>query len=453
MSDYQSHGQLHDGFARIKVIGVGGGGSNAIDRMVDTISGVELITVNTDEQALSRSHAPMRLRIGERLTKGLGSGGQPVVGQKAAEETYEELQSLLRGADMVFIAAGMGGGTGTGAAPVIASIAQDMGALTVGVVTKPFRFEGSHRMRTAEQGIEQLRPMVDTLIVIPNERLLAMANRSTTMVQAFHMADSVLQHAIQGIADLVTQPGIVNVDFADIKSVMASAGSALMAIGTGHGDNRMLDAMNAAISSPLLEVSIDGARGVLLNVTGGEDVTLVELYEAATELNGMVSPDANIIWGHTIDPNLAQGQVKVTLIATGFDAIRPEHARSTTGARIQPLSNSGAQPQQRPTAAGTRPGTGAASPQAPRQQPASILPAPPTASSRTTGQRPAVPQPVQPQSPPVRPMQPPPQPRADQGRRPPMPARPPSGGQPPVDPNDAEVMDIPPFLRNRRQQQ
>jgi len=445
MSDYQSHRQHHDGFARIKVIGVGGGGSNAIDRMVDTTSGVELITVNTDEQALSRSLAPTRLRIGERLTKGLGSGGLPVVGQKAAEETYEELQAVLRGADMVFIAAGMGGGTGTGAAPVIAGIAQDMGALTVGVVTKPFRFEGNHRMRTADQGIEQMRPMVDTLIVIPNERLLALANRSTTMVQAFQMADSVLQHAIQGIADLVTQPGLVNVDFADIRSVMASTGSALMAIGMGHGDNRMIDAMNAAISSPLLEVSIDGARGVLLSVTGGEDITLIELDEAAKELSAMVSPDANLIWGHTIDPNLPQGQVKVTLIATGFDPIRTEQVRAAASARMQPLSGSGVQPPQRPAASGTRPGVPAA--QAPRLQqptpPASTPPARPTGPQRSVVPQPA---PV-----PVRPTQTPVPQRDDQGRRP-APTRPQSGGQPPSDVNENDI-DIPSFLRNRRLQQ
>jgi len=323
MSDHQSHGQLHDAVACVKIVGVGSGGSHVIDRMVDSISGVELITVNTDEQALSRSVAPTRIRIGARLTKGQSSGGHPVVGREAADEAYEELQAVLRGADMVFIVAGMGAGTGTGAAPVIAGIARGMGALTVGVVTKPFPFEGEHRMRVAEQGIEQLRPMVDSLIVIPSARLLAMDNSIITMVQAFQMADNVLQQAIQEIADLVTKPGIVNADFADITSVMASAGSALVAIGVGQGDNRMLDALNAALSSPLLEVSIDGARGVLLNVTGGEDVTLTELDELANELSAMVSPDANIIWNHTIDPELSQGQVKITLIATGCD-----HSRS-----------------------------------------------------------------------------------------------------------------------------
>jgi cell division protein FtsZ len=416
--------------------------------MVDSISGVELITVNTDEQALSRSAAPTRIRIGERLTKGLGSGGQPVVGQKAAEETYEELQAVLRGADMVFIAAGMGGGTGTGAAPVIASIAQDMGVLTVGVVTKPFPFEGTHRMRTAEQGIDQLRPMVDTLIVIPNARLLAMANRNTTMVQAFQMADGVLQHAIQGIADLVTKPGIVNVDFADIKSVMASAGSALMAIGLGQGDNRMLDAMNAAISSPLLEVSIDGARGVLLNVTGGEDVTLMELDEAANELNTMVSPDANIIWGHTIDPDLPQGQVKITLIATGFDNIRSEQA-TRLGASVRAPSNVTQRPAS-PPAVRLTPAGGTPI----RQQPPVQAPQ----RTTTTPQSPVPPRQTSPLGQPTRGTQPPQPTRGTQppqptrGTQPPQPTRGTQQSQAPADPNDAEMLDIPAFLRQRRPQ-
>jgi cell division protein FtsZ len=328
MIDYASLSQAAENFAVIKVVGVGGGGSNAVDRMVDEgVTGVEFITINTDAQALLHSRAPTRIRIGDKLTKGLGSGGNPVIGQKAAEETTEEIYEALKGADMVFITAGMGGGTGTGASPVIASIAQDLGMLTVGVVTKPFSFEGNHRRKTAEQGIEQLRPMVDTLIVIPNDRLLQMASKNTSMLQAFQMADNVLRQGIQGISDLITQRGLINVDFADVKTIMARQGSALMALGIGSGDNRMVDAVNEAIASPLLEVSIDGAKGVLFNVTGGEDLGILEVYEAADIVAKAVDPDANIIFGAVIDPTFPPGQVKITLIATGFDASRPAEAR------------------------------------------------------------------------------------------------------------------------------
>src|SRR5262245_38669452 len=316
-------------FAQIKVVGAGGGGSNAVDRMVeDGVQGVEFITVNTDAQALMHSRADVRIRIGDKLTKGLGSGGNPVLGQKAAEETSEEIQDALKGADMVFITAGMGGGTGTGASPVIASIAQDLGMLTVGVVTRPFTFEGNHRRKMADQGIEQLKPMVDTLIIIPNDRLLQTASKNTSMLQAFQMADNVLRQGIQGISDLITQRGLINVDFADVKTIMAQAGSALMAIGTGTGDNRMVDAVNEAIASPLLEVSIDGAKGVLLNVAGGEDLGILEVYEAADIIAKGVDPDAQIIFGAVIDPSFPAGMVKVTLIATGFDTTRPNVQRS-----------------------------------------------------------------------------------------------------------------------------
>ncbi len=342
MIDYASLSQAAENFAVIKVVGVGGGGSNAVDRMVDEgVTGVEFITINTDAQALLHSRAPTRIRIGDKLTKGLGSGGNPVIGQKAAEETTEEIYEALKGADMVFITAGMGGGTGTGASPVIASIAQDLGMLTVGVVTKPFSFEGNHRRKTAEQGIEQLRPMVDTLIVIPNDRLLQMASKNTSMLQAFQMADNVLRQGIQGISDLITQRGLINVDFADVKTIMARQGSALMALGIGSGDNRMVDAVNEAIASPLLEVSIDGAKGVLFNVTGGEDLGILEVYEAADIVAKAVDPDANIIFGAVIDPTFPPGQVKITLIATGFDASRPAEARKR-------IYMSGAQ-QQQPT--------------------------------------------------------------------------------------------------------
>jgi cell division protein FtsZ len=329
-------------------VGCGGGGSNAVDRMVaDGVQGVEFITVNTDAQALMHSQADVRIRIGDKLTKGLGSGGNPVIGQKAAEETTEEIYEALKGADMVFITAGMGGGTGTGAAPVIASIAQDLGLLTVGVVTRPFTFEGNHRRKMAEQGIEQLKPMVDTLIIIPNDRLLQTASKNTSMLQAFQMADNVLRQGIQGISDLITQRGLINVDFADVKTIMAQQGSALMAIGNGSGDRRLVDAVNEAIASPLLEVSIDGAKGVLINVVGGEDLGILEVYEAADIIAKAVDPDAQIIFGAVIDPNFPAGQVKLTLIATGFDTTRPNVQR----ARAYPpaVANAGhqqpAQPQ------------------------------------------------------------------------------------------------------------
>jgi cell division protein FtsZ len=361
MTDFSGLNQGLEPGAVIKVVGVGGGGSNAVDRMVaDGVQGVDFITVNTDWQALMHSKADIRVRIGDKLTKGLGSGGNPVIGQKAAEETTEEVYDNLKGSDMVFITAGMGGGTGTGAAPVIASIAQDLGMLTVGVVTKPFTFEGSHRRKTAEQGIEQLRPMVDTLIVIPNDRLLQTASKNTSMLQAFQMADNVLRQGIQGISDLITQRGLINVDFADVKTIMARQGSALMAIGVGSGDNRMVDAVNEAIASPLLEVSVDGAKGVLFNVTGGEDLGILEVYEAAEIVAKAVDPDANIIFGAVVDPNYPPGQVKITLIATGFDMSRPSDPRKRVfvpGVQ-QPAQQQAQQPQ--PVAA---------QPQQPAQQP------------------------------------------------------------------------------------
>lgn len=336
-----------ENFAQIKVVGIGGGGCNAIDRMIsEGIEGMDFIAVNTDAQALLHSLAPVRVRIGDKLTRGLGSGGNPVIGQKAAEENQEDLYEQLKGADMVFVTGGMGGGTGTGASPVIAGIAHDLGALTVGVVTRPFSFEGSYRRKTAEQGIEQLRPVVDTLIVIPNDRLLQTASKNTTMIQAFQIADSVLRDGIQGISDLITQRGLINVDFADVKAIMSQAGSALMAVGVGNGDNRMVDAVNQAIASPLLEVSIDGAKGVLFNVTGGEDMGILEVYEAADIVAKAVDPEANIIVGATIDPNFPQGQVKITLIATGFDLSRPSSVQRT---RSHPSTTTyGNAPQQQP---------------------------------------------------------------------------------------------------------
>ncbi len=361
MVDHNNNGFALNDFAQIKVVGVGGGGSNAIDRMIaDGVQGVEFITVNTDAQALVHSLAPVRIRIGDKLTRGLGSGGNPVIGQKAAEENQEELYEQLKGSDMVFVAAGMGGGTGTGASPVIAGVAHDLGALTVGVVTKPFTFEGNHRRKVAEQGIEQLRPVVDTLIIIPNDRLLQTASKNTSFIQAFQMADNVLRQGIQGISDLVTQRGLINVDFADVKTIMAQQGSALMAIGMGHGDSRMVDAINQAIASPLLEVSIDGAKGVLFNVTGGEDLGILEVYEAADILYKAVDPDANIIIGAVIDPTYPAGEVKVTLIATGFDMNKStvQRTRSYPGVvshptpaqqqQVQPQQPVPVQPQRQP---------------------------------------------------------------------------------------------------------
>ena len=339
--DYEN---LANGHAQIKVIGAGGGGSNAVDRMIQMgVQGVEFIGVNTDAQALIHSRAPIRIQIGDKLTKGLGSGGNPMIGQKAAEESTEEIYDVLKGADMVFITAGMGGGTGTGAAPVIANIAQDLGALTVGVVTRPFTFEGAHRRKVAEQGIEQLKPAVDTLIVIPNDRLLQITSRNTSMLEAFRMADDVLRQGIQGISDLILMPGLINLDFADVKAIMSHAGSALMAIGRGTGDDRMIQAANMAISSPLLELSIDGAKGVLFNVSGGEDLGIQEVYEAADIISKAADPDAQIIVGARIDPNMG-GEVMITLIATGFDSVPRMSQRS----RLYPSVASNPAPSQSP---------------------------------------------------------------------------------------------------------
>jgi cell division protein FtsZ len=314
--------------AIIKVIGVGGGGCNAINRMIAArMQEVEFIAVNTDNQALLHSNAAVKIRIGDKLTKGLGAGGDPSVGQRAAEESYEELRDALQGADMIFIAAGMGGGTGTGAAPIIAQISQELGALTVGVITKPFSFEGNRRRRVADEGAASFKEKVDTLITVPNDRLLHLADKKMTMNMAFALADDVLRAGIQGISDTITVPGLINLDFADVKSVMSSAGSALMAIGRASGDNRATDAARQAIASPLLDVSIEGARGVLLNITGS-DYTLFEVYEAAQIVQEAADPDANIIFGAVIDETM-EGEIQITVIATGFDG-RPLQ-QPTTG--------------------------------------------------------------------------------------------------------------------------
>src|SRR6476659_1119533 len=308
--------------AQIKVIGVGGGGSNAVNRMIQAgVKGVDFIAVNTDAQALVHSEAPTRIRIGDKLTKGLGSGGNPDMGRRAADESSEELFEALKGADMVFITAGMGGGTGTGASPVVAQISREIGALTVGVVTKPFTFEGNRRRLSAEEGINALKEQVDTLITIPNDRLLQISDKKTTLNEAFRIADDVLRQGIQGISDLITEPGLINLDFADVKSIMQLAGSALMAIGRGTGDSRCIDAARQAIESPLLEISIEGAKGVLFNITGGADLEMLEVHEAASVIQQAADPEANIIFGAVIDPEMGN-DVKITLIATGFDYAR-----------------------------------------------------------------------------------------------------------------------------------
>ncbi len=318
-------------FAKIKVIGVGGGGCNAVNSMIasNQINGVEFIAVNTDAQALLSNQANTKVQIGDNITRGLGAGGNPEVGRQAAEESREKIKEHLQDCDMVFITCGEGGGTGTGAAPIIAEIAKETGALTVAVVTKPFRFEGARRMIAAEEGVMNLKDKVDTLIVIPNQRLLEVIDKKMTLVEAFRVADSVLSQGVQGISDLITMPGLINVDFADVRSIMTNAGSALMGIGTGIGENRAATAARTAISSPLLEISIEGAKGVLFNITGGNDLTMQEVDEAAKQIAAAVDPDANIIFGATIDENLVD-QVKITVVATGFDE---------TKKRLQDLSS------------------------------------------------------------------------------------------------------------------
>ena len=305
--------------AVIKVVGVGGGGVNAVNRMIDAgLKGVEFIAVNTDAQALLMSDADVKLDIGRTLTRGLGAGSDPEIGRQASEEHREEIEEVLKGSDMVFITAGKGGGTGTGGAPVIAEIAKSAGALTIGVVTRPFQFEGRRRSVQAEQGIQRLKEKVDTLIVIPNDRLLTVSNEKTSVLNAFKMADEVLLQGVQGITDLITTPGLINTDFADVKMIMSNAGSALMGIGYGSGEGRAMTAARAAISSPLLEASIEGARGILLNISGGSALGLFEVNEAAEIIHGVAHPDANIIFGAVIDDEMGD-EVRVTVIAAGVD--------------------------------------------------------------------------------------------------------------------------------------
>ena len=318
MIEFQND-QLTNNYASIKVVGCGGGGGNAVNRMVAAgLQGVEFIAVNTDLQALQMSGAHVKIQIGDKVTKGLGAGAVPEVGRRSAEESREEIAAALKGADLVFVTAGMGGGTGTGCAPVVAEIAREQGALTIAVVTKPFSFEGKQRMRNAEAGINDLKQRVDTLVVIPNDRLLQVVSKGTSMVEAFGIADDVLRQGIQGISDLIALPALINLDFADVKTVMESGGMAHMGIGYGDGENKMVQAAKNAISSPMLETTIDGARAVLINITGGADISIIEINEAANLIMEAADPDANIIFGAGIDETMGD-QVRITVIATGFE--------------------------------------------------------------------------------------------------------------------------------------
>ena len=328
MVEYDDSERMLDGTATIKVIGVGGAGNNAVNRMVDAgIKGVEFIAVNTDRQALQLSKAGTKIQIGEKITRGLGAGANPDTGAQSAEESKSEITEALRGADMVFVTAGMGGGTGTGAAPIVAEAAKSMGILTIGVVTKPFTFEGKKRLAQAERGIENLKAKVDTLVVIPNDKLLQIIDRKTSIIDAFRMADDVLRQGVQGISDLIAIPGLVNLDFADVKTIMLNTGMAHMGIGRASGENRAEDAAKQAIQSPLLETSIEGARGVIINITGGADLGLHEVNTAAELVQRSVDPEANIIFGAVIDETL-EDELVITVIATGFEK---EQARASMG--------------------------------------------------------------------------------------------------------------------------
>jgi cell division protein FtsZ len=346
--DHRSNDIVPGSVAKIKVIGVGGGGGNAVNRMIASeVVGVEFWTINTDSQALVQSSASKCLQVGQKLTRGLGAGGNPAIGQKAAEESRDEIAAALENADLVFITAGMGGGTGTGAAPVVAEVAKELGALTVGVVTRPFTFEGRRRTTQAEEGIAALQSRVDTLIIIPNDKLLTVISEQTPVQEAFRTADDILRQGVQGISDIITIPGLVNVDFADVRAVMADAGSALMGIGVGTGKSRAREAAMASISSPLLESSIDGARGVVFNITGGTDLTLHEVNAAAEIIYEVVDPNANIIFGAVIDERL-QGELRITVIATGFTG-EPQVRQSAKPSTLKrPMSSTAVPPASMP---------------------------------------------------------------------------------------------------------
>jgi cell division protein FtsZ len=335
-----NHGRFNESYAaNIKVVGAGGGGTNAVNRMIEAgLNGVEFIAMNTDRQVLNISLAPNKLQLGDNLTRGLGAGGSPDIGRSAAEESKSEIKKSLEGADMVFITAGMGGGTGTGAAPVVAEIARDLGALTVAVVTKPFNFEGPRRMRVAEEGIDHLKANVDTVIIVPNDKLLSVGDKKMTLVEAFRMADDVLRQGVQGISDIITIPGQINVDFADVKATMQNAGTALMGIGTAAGDHRAVEAAQAAISSPLLETSIEGALRVLINLTSGPDLTLSEANEAAQLITSLCDHrEANVIFGWVPDAAM-EGQVRVTVLATGFAGRNAAQLQAAAQANMQPTA-------------------------------------------------------------------------------------------------------------------
>jgi len=432
--------------ADIKVVGVGGGGGNAVNRMISSgLNGVEFISINTDAQALSFSQAEKRIAIGGKVTRGLGAGGNPTIGNKAAEESRDDIASALEGADMVFITCGMGGGSGTGAAPIVAEIARQNNALTIGVVTRPFTFEGRRRWQQAEDGINSFREKVDTLIVIPNDRLLSVVEKRTSIQEAFRVADDVLRQGVQGISDIITIPGLINVDFADIKAIMADAGSALMGIGHATGEGRAIEASRAAISSPLLEASIEGASGIIFNVTGGADLTLYEVNEAAEVIYGVASPDANIIFGAVIDDRI-QGEIQITVIATGFNnGQRPAARRQQEAARYSaPMNKPAAPPAYTPPPV-VAPPVQQAPPVAPPVQQAPPV-APPVQQAPPA---PVAPPPVAPpvqQAPPAPVAPPPVAPPVQQA--PPAPMAPPPAAPPPQPAHDP--LELPPFLRPHR---
>lgn len=337
-------------FARIKVVGVGGSGNNAISRMIDSkIKGVEFVAINTDAQALHHSKASEKVHIGKNLTKGLGAGMNPEIGRQAAEENRDEIQEVLKGADMVFVTCGLGGGTGSGAAPVVAETAKELGALTVAVVTKPFAFEGAQRRVIGEEALQNLKDRVDTLITIPNDKLLSIIDRKTTLINAFRIVDDILRQGVQGISDLITKPGIVNVDFADVRAIMQDSGSALMGIGISSGENRASEAAKAAINSPLLELSVDGAKGVLFNISGSSDLTMLEINEAANIITESIDPNAKVIFGAVVDDQVKKGEIHITVVATGFDADRPSGVSSLLVNRVQPKSQTTVQNAQQST--------------------------------------------------------------------------------------------------------
>ncbi|MHA7127053.1 cell division protein FtsZ [Janibacter indicus] len=436
--------------AVIKVVGIGGGGVNAINRMIEVgLKGVEFIAINTDAQALLMSDADVKLDVGRELTRGLGAGADPEVGKKAAEDHAEEIEEVLKGADMVFVTAGEGGGTGTGGAPVVAKIAKSLGALTIGVVTRPFTFEGRRRANQAESGIGALRDEVDTLIVIPNDRLLSISDRAVSMLDAFRSADQVLLSGVQGITDLITTPGLINLDFADVKSVMQGAGSALMGIGSARGEDRAVQAAELAISSPLLEASIDGAHGVLLSIQGGSDLGLFEINEAARLVQEAAHPEANIIFGAVIDDALGD-EVRVTVIAAGFDGGAPQQrpddralGQVQSGGQGRPAQG---QPQQQAPAQQQRPAQSA-----PQQVPAQQRPAQ-AAPQQAPAQQPAPTQqqsPAAPQQAPAQQSAPAQQPAQGQPQQQPAPAQQPRQATPPrqVTFDDGDDLDVPDFLK------